>query len=131
MTTTNPDPTDPELHNLVPAEPDPRTLIDETRRAQLADWLRRCVREEGTTSSTLRENPPRDLRALLKWGAVVEDKDKNARIHPAFYAGLLYAADLIEIASRGPLLMAAGDPPDSGVLYGSGHPISGYPLPDA
>ncbi|SFQ30768.1 hypothetical protein SAMN05421854_110200 [Amycolatopsis rubida] len=117
-----------ESSSLAPA-PDPRTSVDAAARARLADWLRRNVRYEGGVFSILRETHPRDLRAMMEWDAVVEDADGNARIHPAFYAGLLHAADLIEINSRGPRIMAETDPPDSGVLYGCGHPISGYPLP--
>lgn len=108
---------------------DPRSAVPVELRAPLADWLRHYVRNEGREASVLCETPPQELRAMLKWGAVVEDDHGNARLHPAFYVGLLHAADCIEMTGRAMQIMADADPPESGVLYGSGHPVSEIPLP--
>uniref|UniRef100_UPI003F49A304 hypothetical protein n=1 Tax=Amycolatopsis sp. CA-151526 TaxID=3239921 RepID=UPI003F49A304 len=101
-------------------------------RTQLAEELREYLRGEGSEYSVVVETPSSELRALLKWGALIEDSSDGvprARIHPAFYAGVLWAADFIarDHAAAGGI-MAATDPPDSGELIGH-PPISSLPLP--
>jgi hypothetical protein len=87
--------------------------------SSLAAQLREFVQTEGDQHAVLAETHPQDLQALLEWGALAETTDGGARIHPAFYAGLLWAADLIANEDLGPRIMAQVSPPGSGVLFGS------------